>query len=150
MKAPPQEPATPENPAHGRPCGLRRRFAAAFYDALLLFGVLYAATAVVLLLRAGDPVPPNTPWFMAYLAAVAYLYFAGQWAGGGRTLGMRSWRLRLVTAAGGAVGWAAASRRVASALISWLPCGAGFLWSLLDHDRRAWHDHLSGTYLVHD
>ena len=38
--------------------------------------------------------------------------------------------------------------RFAGAVISWLAFGLGFLWLLVDVDRLAWHDRLSGTSLV--
>jgi len=39
-------------------------------------------------------------------------------------------------------------RRLAWAVVSWLPLGLGYLWILVDPQRRAWHDRLSGTRVV--
>ena len=38
--------------------------------------------------------------------------------------------------------------RLLAALLSWGLLGLGFLWVLVDRNRLAWHDHLSGTRLV--
>lgn len=121
--------------------------AAMFYDSLLLFAVLFAATAILLPLTGGVAVTPDSHWYQAYLLGVGALYFGWFWVHGGQTLGMRAWRLRLRAAAGGPAGWRGALVRYAAALLSWLPLGAGFLWALFDRDRRAWHDRLSGTVL---
>jgi uncharacterized RDD family membrane protein YckC len=67
----------------------------------------------------------------------------------GRTLGMQSWRLQLETTAGGDIGFASANIRFFAAIVSWLPAGLGFLWSLWDKDRLTWHDRLSGTHIVY-
>jgi uncharacterized RDD family membrane protein YckC len=39
-------------------------------------------------------------------------------------------------------------RRLAAAALSWLALGLGWLWILVDPQRRAWHDRLSGTRVV--
>ena len=74
-------------------------------------------------------------------------FFALFWRLGGQTLGMRAWRLQARSEAG-PLSWRQAWLRSVAALLSWLPAGLGFLWSLADADRLAWHDRLSGTRLV--
>lgn len=128
--------------------GLPRRLAALTYDALLLFAVLYLATALVLPFMNDHRVPANTPWFTAYLLAVSFVFCGWFWTHGGQTLGMRAWRLRLRRQDGGPLTWADAAARFAAAFVSWLPAGAGFLWLLVDRNRLAWHDRLTRTELV--
>jgi uncharacterized RDD family membrane protein YckC len=53
---------------------------------------------------------------------------------------MRAWRIRVVAADGGALPWPRALLRFTVALVSFAAFGLGFLWCLLDRDRRAWHD----------
>lgn len=130
------------------PCGLPRRLAAMVYDAFLLLAVLFVATFPVLPLTGGEPVAAGNRLYGAYLLGVIYLYFAWQWVRGGRTLGMRAWRLRLVTEDGGRPGWRAATLRFVGAVFSWLPAGLGFLSGLVRADGRAWHDRVSGTRLI--
>lgn len=126
--------------------GLARRLAACLYDALVLVAVLMLAGAAwVAVTRAA--VPPGDWLFRAYLLAIAAVFFASFWTRG-ETLGMRAWKLRIVAADGRAPGWSRALLRFGAALISWAPCGLGFLWVLLDPDRLAWHDRLSGTRLL--
>jgi uncharacterized RDD family membrane protein YckC len=134
-----------------RPPGLFRRLSAMFYDALLLFGVLYFAAALVLLLTRfvfADNLVPDNPFFRLYLIGVSFFYFGWFWTHGGQTLGMKAWRIRLTRCDGGRVTWKDALIRFVAALISWLPAGLGYLWILLDRERRAWHDRLSATAVV--
>ena len=130
-----------------RPAGLLRRLAAAVYDALLLFGVLFVATALVLPLSGGEAVSPGNEAYLLYLLATAALYFGWFWTHGGQTPGMRAWHLRVRADHGGALSWGRAALRFVAALLSWAAGGAGFLWSLVDPRRRAWHDRLSRTVL---
>lgn len=131
-----------------KPAGLVRRLAALCYDLLLLGAVLIAFTAVVLAVRRGRAVPPGTWWFELSLLALCFAFFTWFWTHGGQTLGMLAFRLRLVAADGGRVGWRAALVRGAAALLSALPAGLGFWWALVDPERRCWHDRLSGTRVV--
>ena len=61
---------------------------------------------------------------------------------------MRAWRLRLVAIGGRRVTWRHAIVRYLAALLSWAAAGLGFAWSLIDEEKRSWHDLLSGTRLV--
>jgi len=129
------------------PAGLTRRLAAAAYDGLLLVAAWLAATAVLMpLVRA--PIPAHSGWFQAYLIAVSFLFFGWFWTHGGQTLGMRAWRLRVVSADGGRVPWRRALLRFLAAALSWGLAGLGVLWCLADAKRRTVHDRLSGTRVV--
>jgi uncharacterized RDD family membrane protein YckC len=118
------------------------------YDGMLLFAVLFVATLAVLPLTGGDAIPRGNPLYSCYLLLISYVYFAGQWVRGGRTLGMRAWRLRLRKSNGGVPDWSACSVRFAAALLCWAPAGLGFLSGVSRPDRLAWHDRISGTRLV--
>ena len=70
------------------------------------------------------------------------------WTRAGQTIGMRAWRLHLVSVDGVPVSQRQAWLRFGMAIISLLALGIGFLWSLFDRDRRCWHDMVSGTRLI--
>lgn len=152
MQDPPRDPA-PEQPAP-----LWRRLGAIVYDAFLLAGLLVVASALVTVplglglgRDAADAVFRSaafrTPFF-AYCVATVAAFHGWFWTHGGQTLGMRAWRIRVLREDGSALRAGDAARRWLAALLSWLPCGLGFLWSLVDRERLAWHDRLSGTRLV--
>jgi uncharacterized RDD family membrane protein YckC len=134
--------------AEPQPAGLLRRLAALAYDLVLLAAVLLAYTLAIVAARGGTAVPPGTWWFELSLAVLCVAFFTWFWTHGGQTLGMQAWGLRLVGARGGPVGWRAALLRAAASLVSTLPAGLGFWWSLVDPERRCWHDRLSGTRVV--
>lgn len=130
-----------------RPPGLARRLAACLYDGLVLVAVLMVASALwVGASRAA--VPPGDWLFRGYLLAITAVFFAAFWHRG-ETLGMRAWKLRIVADDRQPPGWGRGLLRFACALLSWMALGLGFLWVLVDRDRLAWHDRLSGTRLAH-
>jgi uncharacterized RDD family membrane protein YckC len=61
---------------------------------------------------------------------------------------MLAWRLKLVGTDGALPTWGAALKRAGAACLSYLPCGLGLLWVLVNRERLAWHDRLSGTFPV--
>ena len=64
------------------------------------------------------------------------------------TLGMRAWKVKLITDQGQAVGWKQSASRFGFSLLSVALLGGGFIWSLFDHHGLTWHDHLSHSRLV--
>lgn len=128
---------------------MARRLAAATYDAVLLVGVWFLATALLLPATGGRAVEPGTAWFGLYLAGWAAAFFCGFWVKGGQTLGMRAWHIRLVGADGGRPTPGRCLARFGLAALSWSCLGLGFWWAWLRADRLAWHDLGSGTRLEH-
>jgi uncharacterized RDD family membrane protein YckC len=129
-------------------CGLMRRLAAIAYDSLLLSAVLFAATAVLLPFTHGEAIHSGNYVYLLYLLGWSYLYFGWQWTHGGQTLGMRAWKIKLVMVGNDAVTWPVATRRFLLAMLSWLPAGAGLLWSLIDKETLAFHDRYSNSRLI--
>lgn len=135
------------DPQHDPPCGLVRRLASMVYDALLVVALLMVAAAVVVV-PAGTEVNPGTVWFQGYLLLVWWLYFAVCWRVGGQTVGMKAWRIHLATGHGTPLGWPGTALRFLGAMVSAAAFGLGYIWSLFDPQRRAWHDILTGSRLV--
>ena len=134
----------------GSNTGLLRRLAAILYDTLLVLAVLFMVTVPFIAVRGGEPVEiGDNTWYRIALAIVIYAFFVGFWTRSGRTLGMQSWGLQLETMDGGRPTLATASVRFVAAIISWAPCGLGFLWQLWDRDKLTWHDRISGTRLAY-
>ena len=120
------------------------------YDSLLLFAVLFSATFVLLPFTQGEAIAPNNLLYTIYILTVSFAYLGWFWTHGGQTLGMRAWGIRLVGDRRTAVTWRRSLARFAGALLSWIPCGLGFLWVAFDRDKLAWHDRLSRTRLVNE
>jgi uncharacterized RDD family membrane protein YckC len=110
----------------GASAGLLRRFAALFYDLLLVAGLAFVATFATLPLTHGEAILTGTQGLVghAYHAALALLvfgYFGWSWTRTGQTLGMRAWRIRLVSAQGRLITWG-------ESLVRFL-LGAGLIWT---------------------
>ena len=166
--------ATDNDELRAGPAGILRRLAALFYDGLLLFSVIFVATALLLPFTGGEAIEAGSFFLRAYLLTIAFLFFAWFWTHGGQTLGMRAWRLRLVCQDGGRLGWGNAllrylcglgllvplfaglilqpahEARSAVVVLGVLPPLAAFLWIRRDSKRRAWHDRASGTRVIHE
>ena len=131
------------------PAPFGRRLGAIVYDALAVIGVWFLVGGIAVGLHHGEALPAADLPFQALLLCVAYAYFAISWRRGGQTLGMKSWRIRVVDdATGAAPRWGQTLARFGAGLLGWLPAGFG-LWSALFHARgMAWADRASGTRLV--
>jgi uncharacterized RDD family membrane protein YckC len=128
--------------------GLLRRLGAIFYDSLLLTALVFVATAVITL-PFGNPRGVWLLIFQVFLfEIIPLIFFCWFWVRGGQTLGMRAWRLKLVSMDGESIGWQKAIKRHFSAILSLLAFGLGFIWVVLDSDKLAWHDRLSRTRLI--
>jgi len=125
--------------------GFLRRVAAIFYDLLLLLGILFAVSAGAVALNNGQAV--SHPLYYLSLVVVSFLFFGGFWTHGGQTLGMRTWRIKLVQHNGSDIHWQAAAYRFVAAAICLAPLGLGLLWVLFDRQNNALHDYLSKTRL---
>jgi uncharacterized RDD family membrane protein YckC len=131
------------------PPGLLRRLGAMAYDILLLLALLMMLSYPYVWLTGGaKPGLLVKTLYQIYLLAICFLFYGGFWVRGGQTLGMRTWHIKLVCNDGGPITWTIALKRFASALLSLLCLGLGFLWVLFDRDKLAWHDRLSGTRLI--
>lgn len=146
------EPQTTLSLPQAEPAALHIRLLAIIYDLLPMAALWMATSAVMLLVRGGVNVTPNSPAALlefTLLLLVTFAYFGMSWKRGGQTLGMRAWRLRVVGADGGtSLPWRALCLRYLVATLSLGALGLGFLWSLIDRERRTWHDLASGTALV--
>jgi uncharacterized RDD family membrane protein YckC len=134
--------------APGAPrAGLARRFASAFYDALLLAALLLVATLPFVLVVGDATQGWRRHLLQAWLVVVAGLYFVYFWTRG-QTLAMRTWRLRVVRSDGAPVSPVRAAHRYALAVVGSAALGATFLWALVDRERLFLHDRLAGTAIV--
>lgn len=107
------------------------------------------AGGVSIIFTGGEAVDPGNPIYSLYLVTVVWAFFAWFWTHGGQTVGMRAWRIRVQTTEGYQLNWAQATIRFFAAILSWACAGLGFLWSLLDAEKRTWHDQLSGTVIIY-
>jgi uncharacterized RDD family membrane protein YckC len=152
---------------HVRAAGFSRRLSAALVD-LLLVTLLSAAVAIAAAFALGVQLPsakefgpdfvmaglldrnPMVAGGFGLLLGMSALYQV--YLGGilGQTLGKRLFRLRVISSHGHAPGPVVACLRFIGLALSLALVGLGFLWCIFDRERRALHDHLSGTYVILD
>ena len=144
-----------------------RRMAASLVD-LLLVTLVSTAVTVVAALALGVRLPgakefgadfvmagllDRNPMVLGALglffgiSGLYQIYLGGML---GQTLGKRLLRLRVISSRGQVPGPIVASLRFLAMLLSLAPAGLGWLWCIFDRERRALHDHLSGTYVIFD
>jgi uncharacterized RDD family membrane protein YckC len=141
------------NPGHdlNSTPGFLRRLAAQIYDFLLLIAVLFLATAVLLPFTAGEAATAqHILIYRIYLAVISFFFYGWFWTHGGQTLGLRAWKIKVLTFDQKPVSWTQALIRFLAAIVSWVFCGLGFLWILVGKNKRSWHDHLSKTAVFFD
>ena len=135
---------------------LGRRLAAILYDSILVMAVLLMAIALITiplnLIYGEDNFNPgvlrSNPFYIGYLFCVAAGFHVLFWMRGGQTLGMRSWRLKVLRDNGQKLRFKDALLRYVAAILSWAALGLGFIWVLIDKEGLAWHDRISKTRLV--
>jgi uncharacterized RDD family membrane protein YckC len=135
----------------GAPASLALRLLAALYDALPMLALWFVATMLALALTGGALDVQRLPdklLVQALLLAVTGAYFVISWRRGGQTIGMRAWRLRVVSADGKPLETRQALVRFGVCLLSLAAIGLGFFWALIDAQNRTWHDIAAGTVMV--
>jgi len=127
-----------------------------FFPALALWMVAAALFTLGYYL-AGHPARDNIAafsplqlalWLVCWLLSGAYAVVS--WRRGGRTLGMRPWRLRVVATDGTPAEVPALLRRYTIGTVSLLLAGMGFWWAWFDRDGLTWHDRASGTRMLRE
>ena len=96
----------------------------------------------------GQAIESNNLAYQIYLLILTYLYFVWQWSFGGKTLGMRSWHIKVVNESGIKPNFQQATKRYLASVLSIILLGTGFLWAIFDYKRNTLHDHISKTQLI--
>jgi len=127
-----------------------RVLASLIYDAVLVFGVVLAGYTIVYVPVAifiDNHDIGGHPLFLPYILVLLVGFHVWFWINGGQTLGMRTWRLKLVRNDGGQLTIKDALARYLFAIISMACLGLGYFWILIDVKGRSWHDLFSKTLL---
>ena len=126
---------------------LPRRIIVMLYDSILLIAVLFFSSLPIIIPFKITTDHALYPLYIIYIYAVAYLFFAWSWTHGGQTLGLKTWKIKLISASGEEVTWKESFLRYIGSLVCWLSCGIGFLWCYTNKERLAWNDIISHTRL---
>lgn len=161
----PSQPPTPD-------ASLTRRLTAGVYDLFLLFAVAFFYSMTVTLianalgyqptglaleeagetmtLKASEEYQPMLNGLLYQLGLYLSLaaFYVGFWRTRHATLGMQTWRLKLIDNQGNAPTWQQLIVRVTTGTVSLLFFGLGFFYSLIDKQNRTLHDIASGTRVI--
>jgi uncharacterized RDD family membrane protein YckC len=131
---------------------LLRRLVAMLYDTFLvvaLIGVINGlALGVVAQLTQGNQQALSPPLVQALTTLSVVGFFCIFWIKSGQTLGMQAWRIQLVDFRGNPPTPSKALARCLGACLSAACLGLGYLWCLVDRNKRYWHDYISRTELI--
>jgi uncharacterized RDD family membrane protein YckC len=138
----------------GTPAGFISRTIAMVVDLSILVAMIAIVSSLT---QLATLLLPRRLWFVAFIPAVAgavvallpFLYFFVLTALFGRTAGKQLMGLRVVRNDGANLSVFRSLVRVFAYYISLVPLGAGFAWVIVDGQRRAWHDHIAGSRVVH-
>ncbi len=132
------------------PAGLRRRLAAMVYDTFLIIALLILLSVPIVLINGG-PVRDGSSageikniFYLAYLVLGVFIFYGWFWTHGGQTLGMKTWKIRIISLSSQPLTWRQAAIRFISAGLGLTNITAKF-----SHNGLAWHEHLSQTRTIH-
>lgn len=110
----------------------KHRLLSIVYDGLLLGAVLFIAMAIFIPIANSAGLESGHPVFSVYFLLVCFLFYAGFWTHGGQTLGMKTWKIKLIHENGQAISWGQALLRFMTALPAWTLIIVGASTLMLD------------------
>ena len=92
--------------------------------------------------------PPGDVYASPVGSLIAILYYVLFTGVKGQTLGKMALRIQVVDANGNVPGLGRAALREIGKLVSGLVILLGYFWIGWDRQKRGWHDHIAGTYVI--
>lgn len=126
------------------------RLAAFAYDGLLMLAMWFVLGGIAVAVNGGEGLAPNNPFMPALMFVIWFWFNAHFWRRGGQTLGMRAWRLRLLTTDQGPLTLLQCGLRLVAAVPSFALLGLGYWWGWIDKNGRTWHDIYSHTRVIRE
>ena len=132
---------------------LLRIVAATTYDSLLLLGVWFLVGSLALgikFLYIGEVSSLNPVAGMSLVILSTWLYFALFWIYGGKTLGMSSWKLRIISQDGNQITIIQTIIRFLSNILTVLFAGIPLFFRQINKNNESLSDLLSKTSIISD
>lgn len=161
--------------------GAAVRLAAVLYDGLLIFAFNAIVAVILVVIATPSEVASKNQTIVLSdnfrhlvlfptMMVMTWLFYGYFWRKTGQTLGMQTWRLKVIKPDGQLLSWSDAAGRCAAALILPTVCGlaadfiyhsasafalgvllgfiSNYLWAWVNGRRLAWHDQLSATVVI--
>jgi len=127
--------------------GVSRRIFALAYDIFLIASLWFALFGAAVAVHQGEAVPLWVSQFILLPGGflVTFVFYFWFWTHGGQTLGMRAWRLQILTLENTQPNLKQCAIRYLSAIAS---IGLGFLYCFFNQNKKSLHDLLSKTQIV--
>jgi uncharacterized RDD family membrane protein YckC len=132
---------------------LLRIVAATIYDSLLMLGVWFLVGSLALGIKfvfTGEVSSLNPAAGMILVILSTWLYFAMFWIYGGKTLGMSSWKLRIISQNGNQITIIQTIVRFLSNIFTVLFAGIPFFFRQINKNDKSLSDLLSKTSIISD
>ncbi len=138
-----------------RYAGFWVRFGAKFLDGLILGLPFMVVFFLVLIpqIRSGTPTPERFSFLplmiqigFIFIQMAYQIFFLGKY---GATPGKMLCRLKVVTAEGGPIGYGRATGRFFAEMLSGMACYIGYIIVAFDSQKRALHDYICSTRVIH-
>lgn len=135
---------------------LWKRFMAMLYDSFLVVAISMAYGATVTAVSAFQssnmtkdysPTVSGLGFQLGWVLTlfIFYYYF---WRKAGQTVGMKAWRLKIVSNNNERLSLTQCLTRFFGGFISFVLLGAGFWWALIDNKKATAHDKMSNSRIV--
>lgn len=145
-----------DSPLNGRAAGFVTRLLAYVMDAVIVAGMIALGGWIAVLLdNLLDTFGIETRAALAaiyvfVIPVIAALYYVVFWSLTGRTVGKWFMGLKVVNPDGHPPSIGRSFARLFGYLVSAVVFWLGYVWVLVDPQRKAWHDHMANTFVVYD
>ena len=140
----------------GAVAGFVTRLLAYLLDALILTGFVAAGSWLMVQVDAlFEEMNVNLRVSAAAIFVILIPFFIGAyyvvlWALTGKTVGKQVLGVKVVASDGRPPSLGRALLRLVGYFVSTLALWGGYLWIIIDDERKGWHDHMAGTWVVYD
>lgn len=141
---------------NGRTAGFVTRLFAYVIDIVVVAGIVAIGGWIAVLIDntvESVGLDPNVDLASIYVVMIPFiiaLYFVMFWSLTGRTIGKWFMGLRVVNKHGKPPTIGRSIVRAIGYGLSALAFWMGYVWVLIDKERKAWHDHMAATWVVYD
>ena len=134
-----------------QPAGFLKRVLALVYDSLLIGAIVLVLSLLLVFINGGYPESGSFVSFMQFFILVfaGPIFYSYFWIkNNGQTLGMQSWRIRLVSSKNLPLTLKITLTRCVVSFLSALFFELGYFWILFNKDNLSWSDLVTDTKII--
>ena len=121
---------------------------AIIYDLFLLLGVLLFLTVIFSFFNHGEPPKSSNIFYRLSLLITIIFFYHYSWHKSGQTLGMKSWKLKLISQNNKPITLKQSIIRIILGITNIFLLGLGFFWKYTNSSRLTLMDYFSKTQLI--